>query len=109
MRQGVTNLCENGLRHAASPPRLLLSAGIDPATLRPVLEVVDNGPGVSPDVAEHVFEPFFTTRADGTGLGLYISRELCHANQASLDHIPGEGCRFRITFADPRRHLGDVS
>ena len=66
--------------------------------------MADNGPGVAAEAADQIFEPFFTTRADGTGLGLYIARELCEGNQASLSLVPGgTGGRFRITFSDPRR------
>jgi two-component system sensor histidine kinase PilS (NtrC family) len=73
--------------------------------MRPYLDVVDSGPGMTAKVAEQVFEPFYTGETSGTGLGLYIARELCEANQASLilmEH--GEvGCRFRINFAHPDR------
>jgi two-component system sensor histidine kinase PilS (NtrC family) len=56
------------------------------------------------EVEEQIFEPFFTTRTDGTGLGLYLARELCEGNQASLNLIRGdEGSRFRITFSHPSR------
>ena len=54
-----------------------------------------------------MFEPFFTAKevGKGTGLGLYISRELCQSNQARLDYKPreGGGSCFRITFAHPRK------
>ncbi|WP_161628728.1 ATP-binding protein, partial [Pseudomonas aeruginosa] len=52
-----------------------------------------------------LFEPFFTTESKGTGLGLYLSRELCESNQARIDYRnreEGGGC-FRITFAHPRK------
>ena len=104
LHQVVSNLCENGMRHGGEDCRLTLTAGISPESRRPVLEVSDNGPGVSEEAARQLFEPFFTTRRDGTGLGLYIARELCEGNQASINLVPGEGgARFRITFSDPRR------
>lgn len=104
LHQVVSNLCENGLRHAGGDCRLELLAAISTESRRPYLEVVDNGPGIAPESAEQMFEPFFTTRADGTGLGLYIARELCEGNQAAISLIPGVGgARFRITFSDPRR------
>lgn len=104
LQQVVWNLCENGLKHAGEPPRLQLRGGFNVDAFRPYLDVIDNGDGIAPDVADHLFEPFFTTRSDGTGLGLYIARELCEGNKASLNHVPLEGgCCFRITFADPRR------
>jgi two-component system sensor histidine kinase PilS (NtrC family) len=51
------------------------------------LSVIDDGPGVAPEHRAHLFEPFFTTVATGTGLGLYIAREVCEANEASLEYI----------------------
>ena len=64
-----------------------------------------HGPGVPVDQMQHIFEPFYTTDNKGTGLGLYISRELCESNQARLDYKlrEGGGSCFRITFAHPRK------
>ncbi|NIR30743.1 MAG: PAS domain-containing protein [Gammaproteobacteria bacterium] len=110
LRQVVWNLCDNGFRHSDSGGLIELHAGIHPESGRPYLDVVDNGRGISAESTEHIFEPFFTTEPNGTGLGLYIARELCEGNQASLSHIPTEeGCRFRITFSDPRRKGKAVS
>jgi two-component system, NtrC family, sensor histidine kinase PilS len=108
LHQVVWNLCENALRHAGNPPRIELRAGIAADTARPWLEVADNGPGVPEEAAEDIFEPFFTTRREGTGLGLYVSRELCEGNQATLNLVPEgggsvSGACFRVTFNDPRR------
>ncbi len=101
--QIVGNLCQNALR--ASPPftgtpLIKLQAGKD-AEGHPFLDVIDWGAGVKPDIAEHIFDPFFTTTPKGTGLGLYIARELCEGNGGSLNYYPGEGgvgSRFRVTF-----------
>ncbi len=105
LHQVLWNLCENAIRHGKTEPRLTLRAGMAGGTERPYLEVVDNGPGISNEDAESIFEPFYTTASDGNGLGLYIARELCEANQAALNLLPhdGGGCCFRITFSDPRR------
>ena len=72
---------------------------------RPYIEVLDCGLGVDKATAEKIFEPFFTARSGGTGLGLYISRELCELNRATLVYLdrPGGGSIFRIVFADPDR------
>lgn len=103
--QVLWNLCENALRYSRGRPLLELRAGIRAESERPYLEVRDHGPGMSAEVAEHIFEPFFTTDSAGTGLGLYIARELCEANQASLSLAThgAAGCCFRISFAHPAR------
>jgi two-component system sensor histidine kinase PilS (NtrC family) len=104
LHQIVWNLCENGLRHANGEPIIDLQAGISDGTQRPFLEIRDNGDGIPADNLQQIFEPFFTTRADGSGLGLYIARELCEGNKATLDYLPGgRGACFRISFSDPRR------
>ncbi|MGE0625793.1 MAG: nitrogen regulation protein NR(II) [Pseudomonadales bacterium] len=108
LSQALTNLVENGLRasvDAGGEPLVRLTGGIDSRTERPFLNVIDHGPGVPEEQLPRLFEPFFTTAAAGTGLGLYISRELCEANQARLNYTPepeGGSC-FRITFAHPER------
>lgn len=84
LRQVIVNLVSNALRHATQAPgavRLEWRRG--PAD-RLEFRVVDDGPGLAPDMIEHVFEPFFTTGTQGTGLGLYLAREICAANQAAL-------------------------
>lgn len=105
LHQVLWNLCENGIRHGGPNPRITLRAGIASETERAYLEVVDNGPGISANNAESIFEPFYTTVSEGNGLGLYLARELCEANQATLNLLPheGGGCCFRITFSDSRR------
>jgi two-component system sensor histidine kinase PilS (NtrC family) len=74
-------------------------------TGQPYLEVLDHGHGVPAANVDRIFEPFFTDRQGGTGLGLYISRELCELNRATLVYQPGDdgGSIFRIAFADPGR------
>ncbi|WP_010489693.1 two-component system sensor histidine kinase NtrB [Pseudomonas sp. S9] len=104
LTQVLTNLVENGLRYSSQKnPRgqVWLQLFREPERDLPVLEIFDDGPGVSPEQSQNIFEPFFTTEAKGTGLGLYISRELCESNQAHIDYKPREegGSCFRITFA----------
>ena len=108
LHQILWNLCHNGMRYSLAQtgtPRLHLRGGITADAHTPFLDVIDFGKGVAPDAVAHLFEPFFTTETSGTGLGLYISRELCESNQARLHYmaVPGGGSCFRITFADPRR------
>ncbi|MEM7250904.1 MAG: ATP-binding protein, partial [Pseudomonadota bacterium] len=104
LHQVVRNLTENAIFHGGERGPVKLIGGVHADTERPFLDILDQGEGIAPDAAEQIFEPFFTTRGDGTGLGLYIARELCEANQAALHLLPSDrGSRFRITFADPRR------
>jgi two-component system sensor histidine kinase PilS (NtrC family) len=58
------------------------------------IEVIDQGAGVTEENSLHLFEPFFTTETQGTGLGLYLSREICEANQAHLDYIDPDSNEF---------------
>lgn len=103
LRQVLWNLCRNALRYGHRVAgSLRLTAGEDEG--RTVLDVQDDGPGLTGEQLGKLFEPFFTTAADGTGLGLYIARELCEANGARLEYreegggLPG-AC-FRITFCE---------
>ena len=104
LHQVLWNLCDNALKHAEAVPVLLRSGRIASSD-RPFLEVVDRGIGIDPANAERIFEPFFTNGTGGTGLGLFISRELCQTNGAVLAYEarPGGGSVFRIVFADPQR------
>lgn len=102
--QVIWNLCENGLRYGNGEPVITIEAGISNGTQRPFLDVRDSGTGISAEGLERIFEPFYTTREDGSGLGLYIARELCEGNKATLDYVPDQGgACFRISFSDPRR------
>jgi two-component system sensor histidine kinase PilS (NtrC family) len=75
------------------------------------VDVLDRGPGIPETVAAQLFRPFFTTSGHGTGLGLYIARELCRANQATLEYVPvpGGGSCFRIRLAGPHSLLPTCS
>jgi two-component system, NtrC family, sensor histidine kinase PilS len=106
--QVLTNLMANAVRHSQARSGRLwarLEAGIDPRSERPFLNVIDEGSGVDPAGEHRLFEPFFSTEQGGTGLGLYLSRELCEANQARLSYRPHDsgGACFRISFAHPDR------
>ncbi|MCR4304119.1 MAG: ATP-binding protein [Gallionella sp.] len=105
LRQVLWDLCRNGLRYCRKlPGSLKLTMGMEDG--RTVLDVQDDGPGISGENLGKLFEPFFTTAADGTGLGLYIARELCEANGARLEYHADKaqtGACFRITFGEPER------
>ncbi len=109
LNQALTNLVDNGIRYSqenGAGPKVELHAGVDTSSDRPFLNVIDFGVGVDPELADKLFQPFTTTAIMGTGLGLYISRELCEANQAQLSyfrHNETGGSVFRILFAHPDR------
>jgi len=99
LRQVVVNLLTNALRYAGDAPGAVRLSWARGAGDRLEFRVADDGPGLAPEMLEHVFEPFFTTEARGTGLGLYLARELCAANQATLRYEPAaEGARHRGAF-----------
>jgi two-component system sensor histidine kinase PilS (NtrC family) len=107
LRQIVWNLCENALKHAVGDDpgqSVEIRYGRMSGSARPFLEVADRGAGVAPEHAERIFEPFYSG-GRGTGLGLFLARELAQANGATLLHEArsGGGSVFRLVFADPRR------
>lgn len=107
LRQVLWNLCDNAVKYASETGGILveLHAGRMQRTGQPFLEVLDQGHGVDPTTVDKIFEPFYTDRSGGTGLGLYISRELCELNRATLVYQDREqgGSIFRVVFADPDR------
>jgi len=107
LRQVLWNLCDNAVKYASETGGILVEIQADrmQGQGRPYVEVMDHGLGVDTATADKMFEPFYTERSGGTGLGLYISRELCELNRATLLYVdrPGGGSIFRIVFADPDR------
>ena len=102
LRQVMWNLLRNAVRYARVEPggvRIVARAEAEGAEL----SVMDNGPGVTAANQTKLFEPFFTTEAKGTGLGLYLARELCAANRARLEYVSdGPGAHFRILCREAR-------
>jgi two-component system sensor histidine kinase PilS (NtrC family) len=108
LHQVVWNLCQNAFTHAlprAGDAPIELRYGRLGGIGRPYLQVADRGPGIDHADAERIFEPFFTRAEHGTGLGLFLSRELAQSNRATLLYEPreGGGSVFRVVFADPGR------
>jgi two-component system sensor histidine kinase PilS (NtrC family) len=103
LRQVLWNLCSNALKYGRDGdgrPALTLTGGRAPESLVAYLDVTDRGPGIGPELQAQLFEPFVTSSAQGTGLGLFIARELCHANGGDLSYTQGPqgGSSFRIQF-----------
>lgn len=102
LRHILFNLWDNSQRHGRRDLTVLhiTLTGHDNRQGRTCLDIADNGPGLDPETATGIMEPFFTTAHDGTGLGLYIARELCEANGAQLVPVTqAGGACFRIIFA----------
>jgi two-component system, NtrC family, sensor histidine kinase PilS len=109
LKQIMDNLCQNALKYGKPE--------IGPIQLRfflmqndVCLEVIDNGQGISRENLNHLFEPFFTTSASGTGLGLYISKELAELNQAKLSyHLTTENrCCFRLCLINAEHAIIEI-
>jgi two-component system sensor histidine kinase PilS (NtrC family) len=104
LSQVLNNLSQNGLRYSlkhTGDARIGLKAGMDVLNNQIYLEVVDYGVGVDKEQVQNLFEPFYTTESTGTGLGLYLCKELCEANRARLTYYRAQhgGSCFRISFA----------
>ena len=108
LHQVLWNLCQNAVTYgggAAEGAVIELRHGRMALGARPFLDVADRGPGIAPENRERIFEPFFTTSTQGTGLGLFLARELAQTNGATLlyEARSGGGSLFRLVFSDPLR------
>ena len=108
LQQVLTVLLQNALNYGrlpGHPAKIRLSVHMLDG--KPVVDVCDRGPGIPDGVLGRLFRPFFTTSEHGTGLGLYIARELCMANEATLDYVPvpGGGSCFRMVMPAPHALL----
>jgi two-component system sensor histidine kinase PilS (NtrC family) len=105
LHQVVWNLCQNALHHGGDEngaTRIRLQATLSGTSGAPQLDIIDNGQGIAADMTNQIFEPFYTTKSSGTGLGLYLARELCEINNAHLSYHPAPegGSCFRISFPE---------
>ncbi|MBS3745602.1 MAG: ATP-binding protein [Wenzhouxiangellaceae bacterium] len=113
LEQAVTNLMDNALRHAGSDkhqPTITLRLSPIRGHRELALDIIDDGPGIAMEKRSRIFEPFFSTHKQGSGLGLFLARQLCDANQAPLEYvqIPNSGACFRILIrrSESERPLG---
>ncbi|MFT7697522.1 MAG: two-component system sensor histidine kinase PilS (NtrC family) [Reinekea sp.] len=102
IKQALHNLIDNGLYYSGlhvGQRRLRLCTGELSGSEQYYLDIEDEGLGVPGDQIKNLFEPFYTTEHSGTGLGLYIAKELCEANRLKLSYVQNRrgGC-FRIVF-----------
>ncbi len=105
LRRVLTNLLDNALRHsklATGRETARIEVGMDFVGHHCLVDVIDQGPGVPPSDQPKLFEPFFTTVTEGSGMGLYLCKELCEINNADLSYRPtpkGESC-FRLSLSE---------
>ncbi|MCG8416176.1 MAG: ATP-binding protein [Pseudomonadales bacterium] len=112
LEQVLNNLFDNGLRYSkkhTGSATLTVEAGVDEneGDAQPFLNIIDDGEGINEEAESRLFEPFHTTESTGTGLGLYISKELCEANQSQLVYgrtDEHKSC-FSIYFSHPDRSV----
>ncbi len=99
LRRVLINLLDNGLRHASDAPQALLVRAHARGQDDVLLSVTSDGAPIAADIEPYLFEPFFSTRSRGSGLGLYICRELCERHGAAIDYRSrGAGARHRNVF-----------
>jgi two-component system, NtrC family, sensor histidine kinase PilS len=103
VRRVLVNLLDNARRYATDSPGAMTLHLAPPANGLVMLSVASDGDPIPADIEPYLFEPFFSTRSRGTGLGLYICRELCERHGASIDywqHPPGSRHvnEFRVVF-----------
>lgn len=107
LQQVLHNLIENGLRYshqATGSAAVSVKTGVLNDTSQFYLDIKDNGQGIPAEKHDQLFEPFYTSEPTGTGLGLYIAKELCEANRINLVHLNSDttqkaGTTFRLIFS----------
>jgi two-component system sensor histidine kinase PilS (NtrC family) len=109
--QIINNLVDNGLRYNqknTGDKKITLHVRLQEKNQCPIIEVIDNGLGIKEDDVHKIFEPFYTTEVMGSGLGLYLCKELSEANQANLRYsydTEKQQCVFSLILAHPKRRL----
>ena len=110
LQQVLINLLGNALHHSelqTGKPWAGIKFDYQQDMDLAMIKIYDHGPGVASENRNKIFEPFFTTENQGTGLGLYIARELCEINFATLSYVyrgPSDHY-FQIVFSDPAKQL----
>ncbi len=111
LRQVVLNLSTNALQAMPNSGQLTCRTRTSPESGSVLLEIIDTGPGIDPTLRSRLFEPFFTTRPHGTGLGLALCREIVlqHGGQIDLQPVVPHGTLCRVELptrtAQPERNV----
>ena len=108
--QVLWNLSSNAIRYGHASKDSPICIEFKQLPKRASIRIMDNGPGISEQELSYLFEPFHTTSAKGTGLGLYLVKELCEANHAEIryhNRLSGGAC-FEILFAPDFSHNKEI-
>ena len=103
LQRVFANLLDNALRHSkleTGRECARIEVNLDFTNHQCIIDIIDEGSGVPSSEIGKLFEPFFTTLEEGSGMGLYLCKELCEINNADLNYRPtakGESC-FRISM-----------
>lgn len=103
LRQALVNLVQNAIQASPANGRVCVEMSQQPDGIRFAVE--DEGAGIPPENLERIFEPFFSRRPDGTGLGLTLARQIAESHGGSLtaENRPGQGARFILKLPAERQ------
>lgn len=106
LRQAVLNVCLNAVEAMQDGGVLLLRLSADENHV--MLDVVDNGPGIPPELLSRIFDPYFTTKSQGTGLGLVIVMNIveAHGGSVQVTSEPDQGTTVHFSLPRRRRNRG---
>ncbi len=101
IEQSLINLMINSMDalHTVNKPKITLNAQLDGRS-RTIIQVIDNGPGIDPNVQDRIFIPFFTTKKKGSGIGLSLCRQIMriHKGTISIDSKPNSATMITLRF-----------
>jgi two-component system, sporulation sensor kinase E len=104
LKQVFGNVLDNAIDALGAAPERHIDLFIENGGKRATVRLRDNGCGIAPDKLERIFNPFFTTKERGTGLGMAISKKIVEAHEGSIDVVsePGRGTEFAVTLPLPQ-------
>lgn len=96
LRQAIINLLKNSYEAMNHSGTVLLNASLEESSVR--FDIIDYGGGIPADYEDHIFEPLVTSKQDGSGLGLSITKKIIEAHNGKISYVsrPGDGCTFTI-------------
>ncbi|AHE66986.1 His kinase A phosphoacceptor domain/histidine kinase-, DNA gyrase B-, and HSP90-like ATPase [Legionella oakridgensis ATCC 33761 = DSM 21215] len=100
LEQVLIILCDNAMQHGRdSTGEVNITIAVEEHVRHMLLTLCDTGPGITKEIRNNIFDPFFSTLRSGNGMGLFIAKDLCEINQARLNFVESkQGCCFSINF-----------